>query len=109
MRKSIIVLFAVICLTTPITAANKIKRRRIEYYSYYINKCNNYALEKTKLKDVYDCLNSATNANSCDHLENIETFNNYKKEYYRNIDSKRASIDVVVFLTIWIMFIILNF
>ena len=109
MRKSIIVLLTFICLVSPITIANTIKRRRNEYYVYYINKCNNYALEKTKMKDVYDCLNSEIKSYECNHLDNFEVFNNYKKECYRNIDSKKASIDVVIFLILWIIFVILNF
>jgi hypothetical protein len=109
MRKSMIVLLAVICFVTPITCANTIKRRKTEYYTYYKNKCNNYALEKTNLKDIYECVNSATKMYECNDLENFETFNNYKKECYRNIDSKKASIDIVVFLILWIVFVILNF
>jgi len=109
MRKSIIVLFAVICLVTSVTSANTIKRRRTEYYKYYTNKCNNYALEKTKLKDIYECVNSATKIYQCNHLENFETFNNYRNECYRKIDSNKASIDVIVFLSLWIVFVILNF
>ena len=109
MRKSIIVLCAIICLATPITPANTIKRRKTEYYNYYKNKCNNYALEKTKLKDVYDCVNTATKTYDCNHLDDFERFNTYKYECFRNIDSKKASIDVIIFLVLWIVFVLFNF
>lgn len=109
MRKSIIVLFAVICLVTPVMSANKIKRKRSDYYRYYNNKCNNYALEKTNMKDIYDCVNSAKKIYECKNLENFEKFNSYRNECYRNIDSSKASIDVIIFLSLWIIFVIFNF
>jgi hypothetical protein len=75
-----------------------IKKNR--YNNYLTKKCNNFALEKTKFQDVYDCL---TKTNKCNHLENYNEFNKYRIECFRNVLSNKPSIDVIIYLVIWII------
>ena len=77
------------------------------YYNYLLKKCNNFAYEKTNLKDVYDCLNKATKRNQCNHLENYNDFNKYRIECLGNVSSNRASIDIIIYLVIWIITLLL--
>ena len=70
------------------------------YNNYLMKKCNNFAFKKTKNQDVYDCLKKTNN--KCNHLENYNEFNKYQIECLKNVSSNKASIDVIIYLVIWI-------
>jgi len=75
--------------------------RRNKYYNHIIKKCNIYALNKTNFKDVYDCLNT-DNKNECSKLSNYAKFNCYRNECFKKTTANNASVDIVVYLIIWI-------
>ena len=105
MTKSIILLIIIIGFSS-IQSTNSFKYNN-KYHNYYnslVKKCNNYALNKTNLRDVYNCL--TTTKVECKNIEHYETFIKSRDVCFSNINNKKASIDIIVYLVIWIVFVI---